>query len=153
MKAIEYPIVELYLDEAKKALNEKLFLPCIATCGIISEMMIRERAGDYKEKENISRILKGLLRRGEISEKQFCVFEDIREIRNRYIHLNLATEAEASFQGWAVEYNGVTTLTSEQIRQSEDPELELIKFHRLVAEIDAKNILRLIEAVLSELII
>ena len=116
-------------------------------------MMIKERAGDFNEKENISRILKGLLKRGEISEKQFFMFENIREIRNRYIHLNLATEAEASFQGWAVEYNGIATLTSEQIRQSEEPESELIKFHRLVAEIDATNILRLIKMALSELII
>lgn len=153
MKAIEYPIVELYLGEAKKALNEKLFLPCIAVCGIISEMMIRERAGDFKEKEYISRILRGLFKSGEISEEQFLIFENIRKIRNRYIHLDLGAEAEASFQGWVVEDDSIATLVSEQIRQSEDPESELIKFHRLVAEIDAKNILRLLEVALSDLTI
>jgi len=151
MKAIEYPIVKLYLDEARKAFNECLYLSCIAVCGITSEIMIREKAADMKERENISRILKTLLKRGKISEKQFIVFEKIREIRNRYVHLNLGTNAEASFYGGVVEENGTATFVVEYIRQADDPESELLKFHRLFAETDSKEMLRLVEETLSEL--
>jgi len=129
MKAIDYQVVKLYLQEVEKCLENELYLSCIAVCGIISELMVREFCGGSKLP--LSKLLKKLHDDEKISEDLYTVLDTIREIRNKYIHLNLGKEIKSVFDGLAIIENGIVTFSSEFVRNAENPEEELIFFHRL----------------------
>lgn len=150
MKTVDYPAVKLYLDEAERALRQGLYFSCIAVCGILSELMARELASD--ERSRFADVLNRLLKDGKISGKQFHRFDSIRLIRNRYVHLNLRKEIETSFMGMArEEENGNMTFLSELVYNSDDPEAEAIRLHKLCAEKDAEKMLRMLKELFSEL--
>lgn len=150
IKALEYPLVRLYFDEAEKALSQGLHISCIAVSGILTELMARELASD--ERSNLVDVLKKLFKDKKISPKQFEWFNTIRLVRNRYIHINIGKEIETSFMGMVKEEpNGSMTFLKELIVGSDDPETEAIKLHKLCAESDACEVSMTLEKLIDAL--
>lgn len=147
MKPLNYPIVRYYLGEAETLLRKRSYLGALLVVGTLSELLVRELADD--ERTSLKKLLKKLLDSSKITEAQFRLFERIREIRNRYVHINI-NKLVHNFDGKAlVNHNGTVTFLNEVVLSSSNPEKQIVKFYKLSVKLDSLVIFDLMKQVIE----
>ena len=149
MKPLSYPIVRYYLREAETLLRKQSYLGALLVVGTLSELLVRELADD--ERTSLKKLLRKLLNSSKITEAQFQLFERMRKIRNRYIHINL-NKVVHDFDGKAlVNRNGIVTFLNEEVLSSPHPEKQIVEFYKLSVKMDSLMIFGLMKEVIEML--
>ena len=142
MKPFDYPIVRYYLEQAEKLLGKESYLGVLLVAGTLSELIVREIADD--DKTRLAPLLKRLLKSRKINPNQFNLFDAIRKIRNRYVHININKLAN-DFDGIVLTgSDGVTTFLNEIILSSHRPEKKVVEFFKIRVKVDSLEIVDLL---------
>ena len=146
MKPLEYPLVRYYLDEIKN-IEKHSPLAVVLFAGTLAELIMREI--DNNAKIGYSKYLKELLKRKIIDEKQYKISNEIRNIRNRYVHINVKKMLKEWDGISIVDDDGIVTFVNEIILGSKNPENEIPRFYSIYLENDSKKILSLLKLLIN----
>lgn len=127
-----YPIVRYYLEQAEAHLEKEFYLGALLIVATLSELLVREITGDTETR--LKRLLDRLHCSHSISEEQFELFDEIREIRNLYVHLDLGKFA---YSHGIENNNGNIALVNEILQSSKYPAEELVDFYKSMVRNDS----------------
>lgn len=146
IKPLEYPIVTYYLDEIEKT-KKHFSLSVVLLAGTLSELIIRELSNDSGSP--YAGLLKRILKRKLIGDNQFKICDEIKLIRNRYVHVNIGKMIK-KWHGLAViDKDGLATFSKEVVLSSVEPEKEIPNFYSIHLKADSERILFLLKALLK----
>lgn len=149
MKIYRYPLVDYYLKEIEK-IREHSALSVILVAGTLSELIIRELSDDSMT--NFNKLLGKNLHDKTIDQYQFDIADEIRNIRNRYIHIDIGKMIK-NWDGTAIiEENGAITFSIDTVINSVNPEKEIPKFYSIHLHADSDRILLLLKELLKSFI-
>lgn len=94
MKPLEYNLVRFYIKEIYRLKKISRHLSIIVVGGLLAEFIARELAQDYKT-VSMPDILNRLQKEGKINQEQRKAFDEIKEIRKEYIHLDAERQSHA----------------------------------------------------------
>ena len=106
------PLIEHYKTEISNLAEQHNELALILVCGVLSELIAREIAGN--ERGGYEKLLIHLVRDKKITNKQYILFEEVRETRNRYVHISSSKVLESRGLG-VIDDNGIVTFLEEAV--------------------------------------
>lgn len=148
MELSEYPLVIVYLEEMEM-LKERSPLGTVLICGTLSELILREIMND--EKRPIGKLLDRALHSNKIDENQFRLFDDIRNIRNKYIHISSDKVSYNLHDGLVfVDTNNIAQFVNE-IAFNNPTEENLIAVHKIHLVEDSRLIYESVKKLIESL--
>lgn len=91
MKFLQLPIPRLYILEIDLLIKAERWLALILTLGALNELAVKEIAGKEGRMEGL---LTELRKERKLTEREFQVSDEIRKIRNKYMHIHAKKIAE-----------------------------------------------------------
>jgi hypothetical protein len=146
MKIHSYPIVDYYLKEIEK-IKDHSDLSVILVAGTLSELIMRELSDDSET--HFKKLLLKYVHDEIIDQYQFDIADEIRNIRNRYIHIDIGKMIKYWDGTAIIDANGTITFSIETVINSDNPEKEIPKFYSINLQIYSERILLLLKKLLK----
>ena len=139
-----YPIVTYYLEQAEAYLEKEFYLEALLIVVTLSELLVREIADDTET--HLRRLLDRLRSSHNISEEQFELLDEIRRIRNLYVHLDLQRFA---YSHGIADDSGNITLVNEALQLSKYPAEELLDLYKSMVRSDSLRAFDLVKRAIT----
>lgn len=142
----EYPLISYYLKEIRKSFACPLAL--ILMYSTLAELIMREKQ-DYRGRDYCGYLAR-LVEKGFISQDHFYAADEIRQIRNLYMHLDFRKLIEAGFSGIETDEIGFLAFLNEDFVNS-PVESEVVPYFKKMVGIHSKQVSGLFRILMPDL--
>jgi len=150
MKISEYPLVDYYIKKIKILIENEYNLGALLMLCTLNELIVKEIANDYSD--SVYSLSNKLLEDGRLNHKQYEIIDEIRTIRNQYIHID-KEKMVWNFDGWVIieDFFEPGMFLNELVLSSDETDKEFLNFYKIRTKLYVKDFYKKIKYLLKTL--